>query len=154
MWRSLSFIIKKHVKFQEREQYWLLPKTCPSTKFIPWTVCCQEGEDDEDMTPLHMTIDYKVSSFLYLHSDFWYNLLGSTCTYYYLLVGTFVSQSAGPSNLNFQFIVGPIILHWKDHNSFIQSEFEVHEHLMESWFDKLSNRSSHLNITPARPPNH
>jgi hypothetical protein len=43
---------------------------------------------DEDITPSDTTIDYKVSSFLLLHSDFWYSSLGSACTYHYLLVGT------------------------------------------------------------------
>ena len=56
---------------------------------------------DEDMTPLDTTIDYKVSPFLHLHSDFWYDSLGSTCTCYYLLVGTNVFQSVSPSKLNF-----------------------------------------------------
>jgi hypothetical protein len=88
---------------------------------------------DEDMTPWDMTIDYKVSLFLHLHSDFWYNSLGSTCTCHYLIVGTNVSQSASPSMLNIQVIGSPIILQWEGHNSFIQSEFEVHEHLMESF---------------------
>jgi len=46
---------------------------------------------DEDMTPLDMTIDYKVSSFLHLFSDFWYNSLGSTCTCHYLHVAINVS---------------------------------------------------------------
>jgi hypothetical protein len=31
--------------------------------------------------------------------------------------------------------------HWEGHNSSIQSAIEVNEHLMESLFDKLSNRS-------------
>ena len=66
---------------------------------------------DENMTPSGMTIDYNVSSFLHLHSDFLYNSFGSTCTYHYLLVGTNVSQSASPSKLNFQFIGAPTILH-------------------------------------------
>jgi hypothetical protein len=35
---------------------------------------------DEDVTPMDTTIDYKVRSFLYLHSNFGYNSLGSTCT--------------------------------------------------------------------------
>ena len=83
---------------------------------------------DEDITPSDTTIDYKVSSFLYLHSDFWYNSLGFTCTCHYLIVGTNVSQSASPSKLNFHVIGSPTILHWKGHNSFIRSEFEVHEH--------------------------
>jgi hypothetical protein len=30
---------------------------------------------DEDMTPSDTTVDYKVCSFLYLHSDFGYNSL-------------------------------------------------------------------------------
>jgi len=70
MSRSPSFVIKKQVKFQEGEQCWLLYTACPPTKLNPRMVCCQEREDDEYMTPSNMTIDYKVSSFLYLHSDF------------------------------------------------------------------------------------
>jgi hypothetical protein len=88
---------------------------------------------DEDMTPWDMTIDYKVRLFLHLHSDFWYNSLGSTCTCHYLIVGTNVSHSASPSMLNIQVIGSPIILHWEGHNSFIRSEFEVHEQLTESF---------------------
>ena len=56
---------------------------------------------DEDMTPSDMTIDYKVSSFLHLYSDFWYNSLGSTFICHYLLIGTNMSQSTSPSKLNF-----------------------------------------------------
>ena len=52
---------------------------------------------DEDMTPSDTTIVYKVSSFLHLHSDFWYNSLGSTCTCHYLNVGTNMSQRASSS---------------------------------------------------------
>jgi hypothetical protein len=52
------------------------------------------------------------------------------------------SQSASSLKLNFQFIGGPTVLHWEGHNSFIRNEFEVHEHLMESLLDKISNRSS------------
>jgi hypothetical protein len=70
MLRSPSFVIKKHVKFQKGKQYWLQPTVCPPTKLKPRTVCCQEGEDDEDMTPTDTTIDYKVRSFLHLHSNF------------------------------------------------------------------------------------
>lgn len=51
------------------------------------------------MIPSDMTVDYKVSSFLFLYSDFLYNLFGSTCTCYYLLVGTHVSESASLSNV-------------------------------------------------------
>jgi hypothetical protein len=52
---------------------------------------------DEDMTPSNTTIDYKVRSFIYLHSDFGYNSFGSTCTCRYLNVGKNMSQSASPS---------------------------------------------------------
>jgi hypothetical protein len=91
MSRSPSFVIKQQVKFQEEEQYWLLPTTYPPIKLKPRTVCCQEGKDNEDMTPSDTTIDYKVRSFLYLHSNFRYNSLGSTCTCRYLNLGTNVS---------------------------------------------------------------
>jgi len=94
-----------------------------------------------------MTIDYKVSSFLYLYNDFWYNSLGSTCTYHYLHVGTNVSQSARSSKLIFQFASGPIMLYWEGHNLSIRSEIEVNEHLMESLFNKLSNRSGPTSIS-------
>jgi hypothetical protein len=70
MSRSPSFVIKKRAKFQEGEQCWLLLITCPPMKLKPRTVCYQEGEDDEDMTPTDTNIDNKVSSFLHLHSDF------------------------------------------------------------------------------------
>ena len=53
-------------------------------------------EDDEDMTSLDMSIDYKVSLFLHLHNDFIYNSLGSTCTCHYLLVGTIHTWEPGP----------------------------------------------------------
>ena len=62
-----SFVIKKHVKFQEGEQCWLLPTTFPSANPKPRTVCCQEGEDDEDMAPSDTNNDYKVRSFLHVH---------------------------------------------------------------------------------------
>jgi hypothetical protein len=147
MSRSPSFVIKQHVKFQEGQQYWLLPTIYPPTKLKPRTVCCQEGEDDEDMTPLDTTIDYKVRSFLHLHSNFGYNSLGSTCTCRYLNVDTNVSQSASPSKLNFRFVGSPIVLHWEAHNSSIRSAIEVNEHLMERLFDKLSNRSGPTSIS-------
>jgi hypothetical protein len=82
-----------------------------------------------------------------LHSDFWYNSLDSTCTSHYLLEGTNVFQSVSPSKLNFQFIGGPTILHWKGHNSSIWSAIEVNEHLIESLFDKISNRSGPTSIS-------
>jgi hypothetical protein len=106
-----------------------------------------EDKCDEDMTPTDTTIDYKVHSFLYLHSNFGYNLLGPTCTCHYLNVGTNVSQSANLSKLNFRFVGSPIVLHWEGHNSSIQSAIEVNEHLMKRLFDKLSNRSSTTSIS-------
>jgi hypothetical protein len=95
------------------------------------------------MTPTDTTIDYKVRSFLYLHSNFEYNSLGSTCTCHYLKVGTNVSQSISPSKLNFWFVGSLIVLHWESHNSSIQSAIEVNEYLM---VDKLSNRSGSTSI--------
>jgi hypothetical protein len=99
------------------------------------------------MTPSDTTIDYKVRSFLHLYSNFRYNSLGSTYICRYLNVGTNVSQSTNPSKLNFQFVGSPIVLHWEGHNSSIRSAIEVNEHLMESLFDKLSNRSGPTSIS-------
>jgi hypothetical protein len=141
MSRSSSFVIKQQVKFQEGEQYWLLPIICPPTKLKPRTVCCQKGEDDEDMTPSDTTIDYKVRSFLHLHSNFGYYLLGFTCTCRYWNVGTNMSQSASPSKLNFWFVDSPIVPRWEGHNSSIRSAIEVNEHLM------LSNRFGPTSIS-------
>jgi hypothetical protein len=87
--------------------------------------------------PSDTPIDYKVCSFLCLHSDFRYNSLGSICTCHYLIVGTNVSQSTSSSKLNFQFVGSLTVLCWKDHNLSIRSVIEVNEHLMESLFDKL-----------------
>jgi hypothetical protein len=94
------------------------------------------------MTPMDTTIDCKVRLFLHLYSNFGYNSLGSTCTCHYLNIATNISQSASTSKLNFRVIGSPIVLHWEGHNSSIRSAIEVNEHLMESLFDKLSNRSS------------
>jgi hypothetical protein len=145
--RSPSFVIKQYVEFQEEEQYWLLPTIYPPAKLKPRTVCCQEGKDDKDMTPSDTTIDYNVCLFLYLHSNFGYNSLGSTCTCCYLNVGTNMSQSASPSKLNFWFVGSLAVLHCKGHNSSIRSVIEVNEHLMERLFDKLSNISSPTSIS-------
>ena len=95
---------------------------------------------DEDMTPSDMIIDYKVSSLLPLHNDLWYNSLGSTCTCHYLIVGTNVK-------LNFRFVGRPIVNHCEGHNSIIRSAIEVHELLIESLFDKLSNISGPTSIS-------
>jgi hypothetical protein len=147
MSRSLSFVIKQQVKFQKGKQYWLQPTIYPPTKLKLRTVCCQEEEDDEDMTPTDTTIDYKVCLFLHLYSNFGYNSLSSTCTCHYLNIGTNVSQSASPSKLNFRFVGSPIVLHWEGHNSSIRSAIEVNEHLMKRLFDKLSNRFGPTSIS-------
>jgi hypothetical protein len=110
-----------------------------------WETSKQHG--DEDMTPSDMTIDYKVHSFQSLYSNFGYNSLGCTCICHYLNVGTNVSQSESSSKLNFWFIGSPIVLHWERHNSSIRSAIEVNRHLMESLFDKLSNRSGPTSIS-------
>ena len=81
------------------EHCWLLPTTCPPTKLKSRTVCCQEGEEDENMTPSDTTITYKVSLLLLFHSDFCHNSLGFICTCHYLLVRAHISQSASPSKL-------------------------------------------------------
>ena len=73
-----------------------------------------------------MIVKYKVSSFLYLHNNFWYNSLGSTCTCQFLIVDTNVK-------LNFWFVGRLIVNHCKHHNSVIRSAIEVHELLMESY---------------------
>jgi len=70
MLKSSIYVIKKQINFQEGEQCWLVPTTYPPTKLKPRMVYCQEAKDDEDITPSDKTIEYKMSSFLYLHSDF------------------------------------------------------------------------------------
>ena len=77
------------------------------------------------MKPMDMTmiVQYKVSSFLYLHNDFWYNSLGSTCTCQFLIVGTNVK-------LNIRFVGRSTVYHCEGHNSVVWSVIEVHELLM------------------------
>ena len=104
-------------------------------------------QTDEDMTPSDMTIDYKVSSFLHVHGNFWYTWLDSTNTCHYLIVGTNASQSAIPSKLNIWFAGRPTILHWEGDNSFLRSEFGVNGDLMERLFYKLSNASDIISIS-------
>jgi hypothetical protein len=99
------------------------------------------------MTPSNKNIDNKVSSFLHLHSDFWYNSLGSICTCHYLNVGTNMSQSASSSKLNFRFVGSPTMLHCEGHKSSIWNAIEVNEHLMERLLDKISNRSGPTSIS-------
>ena len=50
-------------------------KQCPRWGHVPYklkpgTVCCQEGEDDDDTTPFDTTIAYKVRLLLHFYSDF------------------------------------------------------------------------------------
>ena len=92
------------------------------------------------MTPSDTTTDYMVSSLLPLHSDLWYNSLGSTYTCHYLIVGTNVK-------LNFRFVGRPIVNHCEGHNSVIRCAIKVHELVMESLFDNLSNRSGPTSIS-------
>jgi hypothetical protein len=144
---SPSFIIKKHVNFQEGEQCWLLSTMFSSSNPKPRMVCCQEGEDDEDIAPSDTNIDYKVRSFLHLHIDFGYNSLSSTCICHYLIIGSNVFHNGSSSKLNFRFVGSPTVPHWEGHNSSIRSAIEVNEHLIESLFDKLSNRSGPISIS-------
>ena len=102
---------------------------------------------DEDMAPSDTNNDYKVRSFLYLQSGFGYNSLSSTCTCHYLIVGSNVFHNGSSSKLNFRFVGSPTVPHWEGHNSSIRSAIEVNEHLMESLFDKLSNRSGSISIS-------
>ena len=97
--------------------------------------------------PSDMTTNYKMSSFIYLDNDFWCNSLDSICTCNYLIVDSNMSQTASPSKLNFRYVDSPIVLYWEGHNSSIRNEIEVNEHLTESLFDKLSNRSGHTSIS-------
>jgi len=83
------------------------------------------------MTPLDITIDYMVSSFIYLYNDFWYNSLDLICTCHYLIVDSNMSQSASPSKLNFWYVGSPIVLYWEGHNLSILSKIKVNEHLMD-----------------------
>jgi hypothetical protein len=99
------------------------------------------------MAPSDMNNDYKVRSFLHLYNGFGYNSLGSTCTCHYLIVGSNVFHNGSSSKLKFWFIDSPTVPHWEGHNSSIRSAIEVNEHLMESLFDKLLNRSSLISIS-------
>jgi hypothetical protein len=49
--------------------------------------------------------------------------------------------------IHFWFVGSLIVLHCEGHKSFVRSAIEVHEHLMERLFDKLSNRSSSTSIS-------
>ena len=51
-----SFSHMQQDKYQEGEHGSLLPTTHPPTKVKPRTVCCQEGENDEDIIGSNMTM--------------------------------------------------------------------------------------------------
>ena len=99
------------------------------------------------MAPSDTNNNYKVRSFLHLHSGFGYNSLGFTCTCHYLIVGSNVFHNGSSSKLNFRFVGSPTVPHWEGHNSSIRSAIEVNEHLMESLFHDISNRSGSISIS-------
>jgi hypothetical protein len=72
-----------------------------------------------------MIIDYKVSSFLYFIVIFVIFIL------FHMYTSLFDCRYKCVSKCK------SIKVNYLGHNSFIRSEFEVHEHLMESLFDKL-----------------
>ena len=89
------------------------------------------------MIPSDMTIDYLVSSFRHLHSKFWYNSLGSICTYLYLIEGIIVFQSASSSKSNIRIDNPTMLLHpWDPSPS----------------RNMPQGRGQHLRDGPRRPP--
>jgi hypothetical protein len=50
------FALREQVRFQEGEHGWVLAATYPPTVYKPRTVCCQEGENDEDITGSDITL--------------------------------------------------------------------------------------------------
>lgn len=74
---SSSFILKKHIKFQEGKHYWLLPMTSSTTIAKLLMVCLQEGENDVGMTCMDTAISeqHKVSLFICSFSNFENGLL-------------------------------------------------------------------------------
>jgi hypothetical protein len=78
--------------------------------------------------------------------------LGKALSMAYTIDGAWIqhaqdpSWGTRPSKHNIRFVGGTTMLHVEGHNS-IRSEFEVHEHLMESLFDKLSNGPSLTSIS-------
>ena len=104
-----------------------------------------------------MKVKDKVSSFLCLYNDKTKNLLLPSISISNVLRNNGdayrvwicheqdQSQSASPSKLNIQFAGSTTLPYWEGHNSFIWSEFEFHEHLMDfNWIQ------SHINITSSR----
>jgi len=141
MSRSPSFVIKKQVKFQQGEQCWLLPANCPPTKLKLRTICCQEGQDDEDMTPMDtpMKVKDKVSSFLCLRNDKIKNLLLPNISISNVLRNDDDddkvcicheqdrSWSASSSKSHIGLVDSVTMLHCKGHDSSIQSAIYVNE---------------------------
>jgi hypothetical protein len=57
------------------------------------------------------------------------------------------SWGTRPSKHNIRFAGSPIVFRWKGHTSSIQSAIEIHEHLMESFFNMLSNGSNLTSVS-------
>jgi len=57
------------------------------------------------------------------------------------------SWNASSSKSNIQFVGSTIVLPWEGHNSSIWSVIEVNEHLIESLFDKVSNKPGPMSIS-------
>jgi hypothetical protein len=98
------------------------------------------------MAPSDMTTNYKMSSFIYLYNDFLVQFTWFHMSCHYLIVDSNVSNCKS-IKVELSYVDNPIVLYWEGHNSFIWNEIEVNEHLMESLFDKLSNRSGPTSIS-------
>ena len=104
-------------------------------------VCCQEGEDDEDMTPMDtpMKVKDKVSSFLCLRNDKIKNLLLPNISISNVLRNDDDddkvcicheqdrSWSASSSKSHIGLVDSVTMLHCKGHDSSIQSAIYVNE---------------------------
>ena len=74
------FVYTDHVALK-----YLLTKKDTKPRLIRWVLF------DEDKPPSDTTIVYKVSSFLHLHSDFWYMYMSLfECRYKYVLTCKFI----------------------------------------------------------------
>lgn len=105
------------------ENGWFVPTTYSPTKVKLRMVCCQENEDYENVTLIDETNEYEAS----------------TSYRTWMRHAKDRSWSARPWKVNSQFVESPTVTHCEGHNTFIRSMIEVHEYLIESLFDKLSN---------------
>ena len=105
-----------------------------------------------------MKVKNKVSSFLSLHSDISkndddYANMHKTLSMLSTTDGTWICHaldrpwSPRPSKLNIRFVSSLTVFYFEGHNSSIQSAIDVHDHLMESLFDMLSNKSDLTSIS-------